>query len=93
MLWRWHDQGERHQRPLAKVSAEWDKVSEADVGGWIGKPDDGRDWKIDEDEGYWYVPAPTLPPRGYCGKAGHPMQVDLLLAQIERLQFQLYADR
>ncbi|MFF9550864.1 hypothetical protein [Methylobacterium fujisawaense] len=93
IYWRWHDRGGRWQRPLAKVPAEWDKVSIADIGGWIGKPDDGRDWQIDEDEGCWYVPAPTLPPQGYCGRAGHPHQADLLEAQMELVRMQLLEHR
>ena len=92
-FWRWHDTGERYQRPLAKAPAQWDKVSHADLGGLIGKPEDGRDWQIDEDTGRWYVPAPMLPPRGYCGKAGHPHQADLLQAQMELLQYQLHDHR
>jgi hypothetical protein len=100
-FWRWHDQGERHQANLATVKAK--RVSDApealshlltdDDMTWGGKPDDGRDWHLDEDEGNWYVPAPSLPPRGYCGKAGHPHQAALIEMQTELLQHQLYDAR
>lgn len=92
-FWRWHDSGERRQKLVAEAPAKWDKVSHADLGGWIGRPDDGRDWQIDEDEGRWYVLAPMLPPRGYCGKAGHSHQADLLEAQMELVRIQLLDHR
>lgn len=100
-FWRWHDRGGRVQANLATVKAK--RVSDApealshlltdDDMTWGGKPDDGRDWHLDEDEGEWYVPAPSLPPRGYCGKAGHPLQAALIEAQMELLQYQLYDAR
>ena len=37
--------------------------------------------------------SPTLPPRGYCGKAGHPHQARLLEAQMELLGYQLHEHR
>ncbi|AWB24318.1 MULTISPECIES: hypothetical protein [Methylobacterium] len=97
-FWRWHDSGRRHQAHLARVKAKWieDAVIGIGAGGhetvggaWGGMPGDNRDWHLDEDEGEWYLPAPSLPPRGYCGKAGHPRQAALIEMQTELLQHQL----
>ena len=96
MFWRWHDTGERPQRPLAQAPAEIAvDVDEDrnDLPRWTGMPDDGRDWQIDEEESRWYVPAPPLPPRGYCGKVGHPLQAALLEAQLELLKYQIHDHR
>ncbi|MGU3452837.1 hypothetical protein [Methylobacterium sp. 391_Methyba4] len=41
----------------------------------------------------WAFFPDDLPPRGYCGKAGHPHQARLLEAQLKLLQHQLHEHR
>ncbi len=97
-FWRWHDSGERPQRHAAVSQATWIEGHTDGAGEWCpasytDAPQDGRDWVLDGDEGCWYVPTPPLPPRGYCGKAGHPLQAALLEAQLELLQYQIHDHR
>jgi len=93
MFWRWHDQSTRWQKPAATVKAEWDQVHALDGGAWLGKPDDGREWELDEDQGVWFLPSDPLPPRGYCGRAGHPHAAALVEAQLELVRYQLHDHR
>ncbi|MCJ2046341.1 hypothetical protein MKK58_17640 [Methylobacterium sp. J-078] len=97
MFWRWHDRGERHQSPIARSRAHvvpsYGLISGSVTPHWEGKPDDGRDWLLDEEEGEWYIPSPPLPPRGYCGKAGHPHAAALVDAQLELAHYQLHEHR
>lgn len=97
-FWRWHDAGERPQRHTAISQATWIEGHVDGAGEWYpadysDAPQDGRDWVLDSDKGYWYVPTPALPPRGYCGKAGHPYQAALLEAQLEFLHHQIQDHR
>lgn len=101
-FWRWHDRGARRQAHLARVKARWTEGMligigadghETVGGAWGDMPGDDQDWHLDAEEGEWYLPAPSLPPRGYCGKAGHPHQAALIEAQMELLQHQLYEAR
>jgi len=97
-FWRWHDRAERPQKHAAVSQATWidghiDGSGEWYPGDFTDAPRDGRDWEIDTDEGYWYIPSPPLPLRGYCGKVGHPHAAALVEAQLELLRYQLHDHR
>lgn len=97
MFWRWHDGAERGQKHTAVAKALREPVlgdgNEIVDEDWTGMPADGQAWELDEEEGFWYVPTPPLPPRGYCGKAGHPHAATLIEAQLELLRYQLHDHR
>lgn len=90
MYWRWHDRKERSQPHIVVAPAPLVHAGNG-VMGRTPRPDDGGPWELDEEESIWFVPAPDLPARGYCGKAGHPHAALMHRRQMELIDAQLYA--
>ncbi|MCJ2053559.1 hypothetical protein [Methylobacterium sp. J-070] len=69
---------------------EWfTDAEQAKIAYFVQAAGEAGEWSDDVPCTFRFRPV-SLEPRGYCGKAGHPLQAELLKAQLELLHYQIY---